>query len=304
MPLLPNLVIPGAPKSATTSLCEYLNQHNEVFIPKLKEPRYFIADVIETLPDSDSIKKSLVTTSILTSDEYKNIYKEGKDKKYRCDASVQYLYYHDSVVPKIKTALNDPSIIIVLRNPITRAFSNFTYITTETASSFEEGLALEQERQKMGWNSFWFYKDQGMFYEQVKHYKKEFSKVKVLLMEDFTTNPNVMLKGIFEFLELDPIEVNTQVIYNKSGNPKNKVVEWFFFKDNIIKRTIRPIIKKVYSETDRRRFSRSIKDKLLVKSDTEMNTDTYNRLVNTYRDNILNLQDLIKRDLSHWINTK
>ena len=38
---LPNLYIPGAGKSGTSSLHEYLHQHPQVFMSRVKEPHYF-----------------------------------------------------------------------------------------------------------------------------------------------------------------------------------------------------------------------------------------------------------------------
>ena len=38
----PNLLIVGAAKSGTTSLHHYLNQHNEIFMSKHKEPHFLI----------------------------------------------------------------------------------------------------------------------------------------------------------------------------------------------------------------------------------------------------------------------
>jgi hypothetical protein len=302
---LPNLIIPGAPKSATTSLCEYLNQHENVFVPKLKEPRYFIADIIKNLPKEDSIKESLVNTSTLTIDAYKQLYVDGIQKKFRCDASVQYLYYHDVVIPNIKKTLGDPSIIIVLRDPISRAFSNFSYMGTEVkTNTFEQALALEAERKNLGWNSFWFYVSQGLYYEQVKHFKAVFSRVKVVLMEDFKTQTENTMREVFDFLALDNIVVDTQVIYNKSGVPKNKLIEWFIFENSFLKKTLKAILNSVYSDVDRRRISRSIKDKLLVKSKSEINSETHNQLVKIYKEDVLKLQDLINRDLTDWIQPK
>ena len=57
----PNFFIVGAPKSGTTSLFHYLEQHPEIFIPSIKEPRYFISDQILNTSDKDPIKEYLLT---------------------------------------------------------------------------------------------------------------------------------------------------------------------------------------------------------------------------------------------------
>jgi hypothetical protein len=39
---LPNFLIVGAPKCGTTALYHYLRQHPQVFLPRRKEPYYFV----------------------------------------------------------------------------------------------------------------------------------------------------------------------------------------------------------------------------------------------------------------------
>ena len=60
----PNFFIVGAPKSGTTSLFHYLDQHPDIYIPSIKEPR-FIADDILATSDDDPIKEYLLRTSTL-----------------------------------------------------------------------------------------------------------------------------------------------------------------------------------------------------------------------------------------------
>ena len=155
----PNLYIIGAPKSGTTSLYQYLNQHPNISIP-LKEPRYLIKQSIQNVSDDDPIKPYLLRSSILDKESYNKLY-NNKTEKILCDASSQYLYHHREVITQIK-ALEDSQptkIIILLRNPIERAFSNYLHncATFEYLDFFQ---ALEQEHSRIlkGFNSFWHYK--------------------------------------------------------------------------------------------------------------------------------------------------
>ena len=60
----PNLYIVGAPKSGTTSLYHYLNQHPDINIPN-KEPRFLINNIINSVSEDDPIKPYLIRSSIL-----------------------------------------------------------------------------------------------------------------------------------------------------------------------------------------------------------------------------------------------
>jgi hypothetical protein len=301
---LPNLIIPGAAKSATTSLTEYFRQHKDFFIPKVKEPRFFIAETIRNLPVTDPFRDELINHSILTKEAYENLYKEAGQAKYRCDASVHYLYYHNIVIPEIKKYIGDPHVIIILRNPVERAFSNYTYLKAYDNHSFEEGIQYEKQRKQQGWNSFWFHTGQGFYYEPVKHYLSAFPKVKVVLMDDFKKNGDAVMREIFDFLEVPPIDIDTTIIHNKSGVPPNKFIEWLVFKDNFLKRMVRPYYNKRYDDMERARFARIMTDKFIKKGNITMTDQTHNDLVDLYTDDILKLQDLIQKDVSSWLVKK
>jgi hypothetical protein len=214
------------------------------------------------------------------------------------------MYYHNVVIPQIKKLVNDPTIIIILRNPVERAFSNYTFLKEYEPNSFEEALALEEQRKNNGWNSFWFYAGQGFYYEQVNHYLTAFPKVKIVLMDDFSKDVDAEMKAIFDFLEVDPIEINTKTIYNKSGVPRNKFIEWLIFKDNFLKKIPRYFINKIYDSGERARIKRNIQNRFIKKGDLTISEQTYNHLVDGYHEDILKLQDLIQKDLSGWLNKK
>jgi len=285
-------------------LCEYFKQHKDIFVPQIKEPRFFVAQTIKNLSQADPFREYLIKSSTLTQEAYEDIYKESELAEYRCDASVQYLYYHEIVIPEIKKYLGDPIILIVLRNPVERAFSNYTYLKKDRQYSFEEAIALETSRQKEGWNSFWFYIGQGYYYEQVKHYMDAFSRVKIVLMDDFNNDANSVLNDIFDFLEVPRINIDAKTMYNKSGVPRNKFVEWIIFNDNFLKKGIRHFINKKYSTSERERLRRNIKNRFLKKSDLTLSVQTHNNLIDLYREDILKLQDMIKRDLTGWLVKK
>ena len=88
----PNFFIIGAPKSGTTSLYNYLSEHPNVFMSKIKGPHYF-------------------ASRIKTKKEYLDLFKDAK-KQHICigEASVLYL-------PTL-TDYPDSKLIIILRNPV------------------------------------------------------------------------------------------------------------------------------------------------------------------------------------------
>ncbi len=71
---LPNFIIVGSAKSGTTSFYNYLKQHPDTFIPKIKEPNYFV-------------NKHKVGTPVISSkDDYEELF-VGADKSAVGEAS-------------------------------------------------------------------------------------------------------------------------------------------------------------------------------------------------------------------------
>lgn len=297
---LPNLIIPGAPKAGTSSICEYLSQHPDVYVPAIKEPRFFIGDKIRQLPDCDPIKNYLVSNSFLSEIEYRSLYK-AKSAKVSVDASVQYLYYYEYVIPKIKAMLGEPSIIICLRNPVERAFSNFMY-TASPGVSFEDEIQKENEKIVKGINSFYLYVGQGYYYEQVKAYLAAFPKIKIVLFEDIKASSNKLMLDIFDFLSLSSIEINTKTVHNQSGRPRNRLINYFVFQNNPVKQILRPMVKNFFDAGTVQKLVLKLRSISRVKrSDDVIAPETRNLLVSLYREDIFRLQDLINRDLSSWV---
>ena len=112
------IFIVGAPKAGTTSLHYYLNEHPEILMSSVKEPDFFLEKEI------DDIGLYYGTTRIETSDKYHNLFSDKKDEEIFGESSVSYLYYPE--VPKrIKEYNTEAKIIIMLRNPVDRAFSHY-----------------------------------------------------------------------------------------------------------------------------------------------------------------------------------
>ena len=85
-----------------------------------KEPHFLIAN---------EIGKDRIPISIDDENEYLNLFLKGEFKKYRGESSVMYLMYPEIVIPKINETFGaDCKIIIMLRNPIERAYSGYHHV--------------------------------------------------------------------------------------------------------------------------------------------------------------------------------
>lgn len=296
---LPNFLIVGAAKSGTTSLYYYLKQHPEIYMSAIKEPKFFSAQFVKYNPKV--IKENLVITKY---EDYKNLFENVDRENAIGEASADYLYFYDGCIKLIKKYLGDVKIIIILRNPVEMTFSMYQMFIRQGKEhlSFEDALNAEQERKRLNWGygGGWYYKDLGFYYIQVKSYLENFTHVKVYLFDDLKSNPLSLIKDMYQFLDVDDTFVpDTDIKYNPGGVPNNKLVYTLL---TIFKRFKKPIIQicKFFSlEKKFFEITENIRKIILRKQEMKLETRAYLR--DQYREDISRLQDLINRDLSHWL---
>lgn len=297
MNALPNFLIVGASKSGTSSIYHYLKQHPEIFLSdSQKEGRYFSQMTGNYKGPGDKNVDASITKDI---EAYKALFKDHKEEKAIGDISPEYLYFHEKAIPLIKASLGDDvKIIIILRSPVARAFSGYTHFKRDKREtlSFEEALEKEDERKANDWIWAWQYKNSGLYYDQVKAYLDHFSKVRVVIFEDFKNDPQRILAEMCEFLEVSSnFNFDTSYKYNVSGEPKNQVL----YKLETSRGLINFLKKFIPSKLVQRIKKNWTGEKQMVKS--EMKPETKHALINFFKADVLKLQDLIHKDLSHWL---
>jgi len=302
---LPNFLIVGAPKSGTTSLYHYLKQHPEVFMPQKKEPRFFVACVHKSRNPNAPRYEYYIKSSIFTFEDYVKLFEGAEKEKAIGEASPAYLYHYEMTIPQIKKFLGDVKIIAILRNPVDRAFSAHVHLLGKRFEvlSFERCLELEEERKAANWGIMDFYKSVGLYYNQVKAFMENFEEVKVVLYDDLVQDALGLVGDLYEFLEVDLSFVpDISIIYAVTGVPKSRSFYKFL---NVLARSsaLRSMAGVILPNEIRAKLLKDLKAlkvKTLVKPEMKLETREY--LKNVFREDILKLQDLLDRDLSHWLS--
>ncbi len=287
----PNFLVVGAPKAGTTSIAKYMNEHPEIFISEEKEPFYFLPNILEETNKKDPMYDSIKKRAHLTAEKYYRLFENVVNQKKIGEATVHYLYHYEEVIPRVKEELGDIEIIIVLRNPIERAFSNYKYQTRGQVISFEKALKLEEKRKENNFNSFWFYKGVGNYYLPVKAYLEHFSKVHICFFEDLKENPLNFMKDIYSFLEVDDTFIpSVDVKHNLTTSPTNKLLHYIYYlKHRFGIKMVLP--KKINSYLKSKYF----------KNNTEIiSVQTSNLLKDYFKQDIEKLEKLLDTDLSNW----
>ena len=144
---LPNFLLVGAAKCGTSSLHKYLDQHPEIFMSKHKEPR-FISSQATPFPLNGPGDHKVEAWYVKNYDDYEKLFEGAGEYPAVGESSADTLYFYKGTIPVIKKYLGDPKIVIMLRNPVKRAFSAYQHLVRDLREdlSFEEGLEREPER--------------------------------------------------------------------------------------------------------------------------------------------------------------
>ena len=288
----PNFLLVGAGKSATRSLYNYMIQHPDVFMPKMKEPQFFVANEV-----AGRIQKWVDDEK-----KYFHLFDHAHGKKAIGEASVMYLYFYKDAIANIKKYLGDEvKIMIILRNPADRAYSayNFVHINNpDEKYSFEEALDKEEERWKNRSSLFMQYKRMGLYSDAVKAYKENFKNVHIMWYDEFRKDPATVLKGVFDFLGIrNDVAIDYTRVWNKGGKKwKNPMLRWLFMSDNIFKKTYKVFFPKRKGVRTHEFFTEKFMQKI-----EPMNPETRKMLIEYFRSDILKLQEITGRDLNSWL---
>ena len=279
----PNFFIVGAPRAGTTALYEYLQGTPGVFLPKIKELNYF----------SQSIDKKYFLIAVRDKKKYLNYYKNVSNEIAVGDCSPSYL--RDILAPNLIHDVNpDAKIIIMLRNPIERAFSHYLTLIaygTITASfnqAIKDGIMGKNEYCKRIINS-------GLYYEQVKRYCDTFGKnqVQIFIFEEFVKDMQKGVKKILDFLGVknDPPSSIDDGMINKFALPKSKLMAMALRNNKL-----RKIARKTIPNSFLLKLSILIQAKDTEKP--EISLEDRKLLEDFYRPDVLKLEDFLNKKMT------
>ena len=281
--------IVGAPKSGTTSLYHYLSEHPQVEMSSQKEPDYFSDKAIHE--QGMYYAKNRVDTL----DKYESLFVQKESVVYG-EASVSYLFY-ENVAEDIKKYNPNAKIIIMLRNPIERAFSHYLmdYRLGLISDSFENIIAKKSKHK----NAHLFYQqyiEVSKYATQIQRYLDFFEKESILFIdyEDFKKNVSKTVGKVYDFLNISAefaADINTK--YNTFTMPKNKGIRFIY--SFVFLRKILTFLFPIYLVKNFR--------VLLFKTDKkpELLKETRSQLRIIFNDDIKKLEEVLAKNYSKWI---
>ena len=281
--------IVGAPKAGTTSLYHYLNEHPQVEMSSQKEPDYFSDKAIHD--QGMYYGKNRINAL----DKYESLFAQKESVVYG-EASVSYLFY-DNVAEDIKKYNPNAKIIIMLRNPIERAFSHYLmdYRLGLISDSFEN-IITKKSKHKNAHLFYQQYVEVSKYYNQIKRYQDFFEKDNLLFIdyEDFKKNVSESVGQVYSFLKIsDEFSDFVNIKHNSFVMPRNKVIRFIysfvFFRKTLI----------FFIPTYLLKFIRYFLFRLDKKP--KLSKETIIHLREIFNDDIRKVEEILRKDYSKWI---
>jgi hypothetical protein len=305
---MPNFLIIGAAKAGTTSLHHYLGQHPEIYMSSVKEPSFFAFDAYRAYPEDfgGELERRLVRYSgrpgkTNTIEDYRALFEAVSSERAIGEASPVYLYT-PRVPERIQHHVPDARLIVVLRNPVERALSDYVCSRGDRGGQLDNFVQRHREaRSNESYRSsfrLYGYVYQGLYHAHLARFLDVFGRdrIKICLHEDFQADNFGMLESVFEFLRVDKTFVpDVSTRYSVTGVPRSEFLR-------MLPAPLRALGRRVESSlpSGLRRYTFALKKLYHVKP--QLPPHIRRECVQVYQEDILQLQKLIERDLSAWLD--
>jgi len=284
----------GAEKAGTTWIADCLREHPEIYIPKIKELFFFN----EYEPHYLKIKNLKYTWGI---DWYLNQFKKVNKDKIKGEFSPTYLYCQYAPI-RIKKYLKNIKIIVILREPAARLFSQYL---NDKKLGLNKKLNLEETIKNNR-----SYIEKSLYYQHLKNYYNIFNKenLLVLILEEFINNKEKEIKKVFKFLNLKNVNFLPQSLFrhpNKAASPRLFFLNSFMINFEMFLREKKSsTLLKILEKYKIRNLAIKLRElnTAKIKKYPEINPATKKYLKNIFTKDIAKLEKLTNKNLSNWKN--
>jgi hypothetical protein len=303
----PNFLVIGAGKSGTTSVYHALKQHPEIFMSGVKEPNFFALEGEKKITGYDKDDPhgfNFYPWAVTNMEDYQALFDEVDNQKMIGESSTMYQYM-PKAPERIKQHIPNAKIIGIFRHPAERLYSRYLHLVRENRPPTEN---FEDCFEK---GNLWWQKNdliqEGFYYTHMKRYFDLFPReqIKIMFYEDLRSKPTEFMQELFDFLGVDNDFVpDLSVQYNVSGKIKNKWIDKIIGQQSLLRIGIEKVSPKLVNQARESILLQQIVTGLRKKNleRAPINPTTRTRLIQEiYKDEILQFQQLVNRDLSHWL---
>lgn len=283
-----DVMIAGAQKAGTSSLGDYLNQHPKIVTHSQLEMAFFVRDEEYEMG-------------------YENVYpkyfQSSKFPEIFLAKNVGIMYF-PFAMERLRNHNPNCKIIVLLREPVSRAYSAYWYMRRvgyETAPSFAEALALEDERKSQNllkWSPC-LYRDRGIYHLQIKNLYHYFGikNVQVILLGDLIAHPDRTMEKVLGFIGLEHMPINTSAKSNTAKVARSEALSRLLTSSGGVKQFLKNIIPTEYL-TSARRYVQTLNERSVEIPPIEPQCQY--ELAAFFKPHNQKLETLLNRSLAAW----
>lgn len=296
----PNLFIVGAQKSGTSALSAWLGQHPHACMSFPKEPG-FLAFGENGYPYPDGYGNPAPASEYVVCDEraYLDLFAHATPQQRVIGEASTWYFALPGMAARIKAYRPDAKIIVILRDPVERAYSAWRHARgdrLEPCESFSAALQLEAQRGEVEF--LLRYQRMGLYSEALAEYQSEFSAAQLLVLfyDDVLADPLSVWRAVCAFLEIDDAHAPVfEHRYNRSGRPRNRLVHGLL-RSHRLKRFVRSVLPHQLAIRAKQQV-----ENINLEQFPAMDAACRAALREFYRPDIQQLSRLTNRDLVAWL---
>lgn len=233
----PTAFLAGVPKAGTTSLFRYLSQHPDI-APSRDKETYLLNRAWDEIGDPEAAKEE-------AEGWYEELFARAGDAPVRLEGTPGY-FAHPDVAERVRDVAPEARVIVSLRDPVERAFSEYLMNRREgvwerpLAEMVEDELDAGPENRPSGllWTGF--------YATHLDRWRETLGedRVLVVLLEDLKEDPQATLERVAGFLGVDPApmrEVDTDTQHNPYREPRNPLAAWLL-DSTAVRRAARALV--------------------------------------------------------------
>ncbi|MGI3130194.1 sulfotransferase family protein [Halopseudomonas pachastrellae] len=267
----------GAPKCGTSTLYNVFKTSSSVRVQEPKETHFFSHPEVsktyykvEFVDDIESYQNSFIGNGFID-----------------IDFSPSYLRLYKHALPRIKKFAPDAKIVILLREPVSRAKSHYLM---DVSLGYQSKPFLDAIKEEKYYKE---YIENSLYSEATTEYLKHFKEVYITTYEELF-NSEKKFKELTDFLQIEEIKhklLNEQAD-NKFRQPRSHAAIRFLRKSGVLDLLKKSVPDKIYKEIKKRGYRAADKP----------NIDTYG-LEQHFKEDIKNLEGICKNlELGKWWN--
>ncbi|MFL6026701.1 MAG: sulfotransferase family protein [Friedmanniella sp.] len=217
----PDALIIGAPKAGTSALHAALATHPQVYASPVKEPKYYLCTDAPPPAYCGPGDAHSQQEWVWRRRDYDALFAGAPTGTVRLESTPFYLYAR-SARQRIAEELPEAKLVVVVRDPIDRAYSNWTHLWAdglEPEADFVAAWRAEDRRIDAGWAPFWHYRRMGRYGEQLADLLDRVERERVLVVRywQLVSRPVETLNRVASFLGIAQDRVSAVPPDNSRG---------------------------------------------------------------------------------------